>query len=160
MTNNGYNKILLTHDGSSLADTAVPHVILLAKKFHAEVHILQIVESYKLNTPIIVPEAPMYISENDLKKMIRSEKTSAKKNVTRIKDDLIQSGISDVEAVVIDGVAIEEIIKYANENTIDVIIMATHGRSGLKRVLLGSVADNVIRNAGCPVLLINAKKKL
>jgi universal stress protein A len=60
----------------------------------------------------------------------------------------------------IRGDAAEVIVKFANENQVDLIVMATHGRSGLSRLLLGSVAEEVLRQAICPVLTIRAKDDL
>ena len=60
---------------------------------------------------------------------------------------------------VVEGNAADAIVDYAGKNDIDLIIMATHGRSGIGRWALGSVADRVVRHANAPVLLVRASKK-
>jgi len=63
-----------------------------------------------------------------------------------------------VKCVFLKGNDFEEIVNYSNENDIDLIVIATHGRTGLLHTLLGSVAEKVIRFARCPVLVITPKK--
>ena len=58
------------------------------------------------------------------------------------------------------GVAAEQIVNYANENNIDLVVMGTHGRTGLRRALMGSVAEAVVRRAECPVLAIKSDNKV
>ncbi|OHB39259.1 MAG: hypothetical protein A3C38_06425 [Planctomycetes bacterium RIFCSPHIGHO2_02_FULL_50_42] len=59
-----------------------------------------------------------------------------------------------VEAIVVVGKPIEEILKVAKEKKIDLIVMGTHGRTGIPHVVIGSVAENVVRKASCPVLTV------
>ena len=68
----------------------------------------------------------------------------------------VDSGIA-VSYVVEFGLPTERIVHYANENDVDLIVVGTHGRTGLRRVLMGSVAEAVVRNANCPVLAIKAE---
>ena len=77
-------------------------------------------------------------------------------------ENFIEPDCPDVQGsyVVEYGLATDRIIKYANENEVDLIVMGTHGRTGLRRVLLGSVVEAVIRQAECPVLAIKSETKV
>ncbi|MHC4197681.1 MAG: universal stress protein [Planctomycetota bacterium] len=82
-------------------------------------------------------------------------------NLERVKKELVEDlfqekggkGV-DVEAIVVVGKPVEEILKAAKEQQIDMIVMGTHGRTGIPHVIVGSVAENVIRKASCPVLTV------
>jgi nucleotide-binding universal stress UspA family protein len=65
------------------------------------------------------------------------------------------SGVSQAESLVLRGDIADEIVKTAAEKNVDLIVMGTHGRKGLEKVLLGSVAERVIKNAPCPVMTVN-----
>jgi len=71
---------------------------------------------------------------------------------------LREEGVNVKTAVVERDVVAEAIVDYAEQNDIDLIVMTTHGRSGLSRLVFGSVAESVVRHAPCPVLLIRSKE--
>lgn len=64
-----------------------------------------------------------------------------------------------VETRIVPGLPAEQVVHCAHKENADVIVMGTHGRSGLKRLMIGSVADKVIRSAPCPVLVVNQNGK-
>jgi nucleotide-binding universal stress UspA family protein len=64
------------------------------------------------------------------------------------------AGAAPVEAQVRQGQPVQEIVRHAQEAGVDLIILSTHGRTGLRHVLMGSVAENVVRYAPCPVLVV------
>jgi nucleotide-binding universal stress UspA family protein len=70
----------------------------------------------------------------------------------------MRTKLKDVETQVMRGVPYEEILKFSRDKGIDLIIMGTHGRSGLDRVIFGSTAEKVVRNAECPVLTVRSQK--
>jgi nucleotide-binding universal stress UspA family protein len=93
-----------------------------------------------------------------LKDLAIKEKHAAKSNLSKIKKLLEQAGVAKVITEIEVGDARDEIVKVAKRYACDLIVMSTHGRSGFKRALLGSVADDVVRNSPCPVLLIHPNK--
>jgi nucleotide-binding universal stress UspA family protein len=149
-----YKKILLTHDGSKLASAAVPHAISIAKQYAANITLLRVVDDILLTIPTITPTGPSYISAEVSENITGKEKYAARRFLNRLRKKVLAHGVSDIAAVVKDGVVAEEIITYANRHNFDLIVMSTHGASGIKRALLGSVADEVVRGTKVPVLLI------
>jgi nucleotide-binding universal stress UspA family protein len=71
-----------------------------------------------------------------------------------LKDKLSELGYAGVQVKVLIGIPSHEIVDYAKDNAVELIVMPTHGYTGVKRVLMGSVADQVVRLSPCPVLLL------
>jgi nucleotide-binding universal stress UspA family protein len=156
-----YSRLLLTHDGSKLASGALPHVKTLALAFKAEVLLLQVVDStLQFSVPNIAVSqySTGIIPFNDSQQIIKIEKNTAVKNLNKLKKELESQGLLQISTKIAEGNAGDEIVKEAKSNKCDLIIMATHGRSGVVRVLLGSVADQVTKHAPCPVLLVRPEE--
>ena len=145
-----YQKILVPLDGSELAECVLPHVEAIANGCDvAEVLLVRAVEPFQLRG------SEGYVSE-DLKKEIDARGEAAAKDyleqvVNRVKLDGVK-----VQAEVIVGNAAKSIANYAINNDVDLIVIATHGRSGISRWVMGSVADRLIRSACVPVLMVRA----
>lgn len=153
-----YKKILVTHDGSLLATSALPHALSLAEQLNTKIVLLRVVgfgdeEAVLLSPTGMIP--PMPPAGETAEKIVRENKKMAEEQLQRIKMELEGSGARWVEAKVTEGIPDKEIVAKASAEHIDLIIMSTHGRSGLGRALLGSVADAVVRHASCPVLLVH-----
>jgi nucleotide-binding universal stress UspA family protein len=154
--NNTYSKILLTHDGSNFSGEALPHAISVAKVFNAEIIVLQVID-FELNIiPAVTTSGATIGTRMILKDIAKRERKAAKDMLNKVKQQLDKAGVTKVTIAIEEGDAREAIITVAKDHACNLIVMATHGRTGLKRALLGSVADYVVRNAPCPVLLINA----
>lgn len=138
--------ILLPTDLSEASLSAAEYAFDLAGKYNARVHILHVLEK----TPPILTIRSLDLSEEKIVKSIEKEaKESLKKIIERIADDE-----ADIVSVIVKGIDHEEIVKYSKEQKIDMIVIATHGRTGIMYTLLGSVAEKVIRYSKCPVLVI------
>lgn len=149
-----YKKILLTHDGSQLASAAIPHAGAIAAMSKAEIIILQVIKplaSVAIAPTPLTPAIPMSFEAIE-KAMLQREK-DAKRSLDKIKRELGNS--TKIEQEISIGSPGPEIVAFAEKRHIDLIVMSTHGRSGFGRVLLGSVADYVIRHTSCPVLIIH-----
>jgi len=149
MTEHCYQHILVPLDGSKLAELALEHAFTLAQLCQAELTLLQVVPPIK---EVIAAEGehPLFVDEQWLDAETRDLEylhTVCKRMNCR---DLT------IHIVVEMGSPAEMIVDYAHEQPIDLIVMATHGRSGLQRWVYGSVADKVLRGADVPVLLIRA----
>jgi nucleotide-binding universal stress UspA family protein len=144
-----YKKILVPLDGSELAVRALDHAEKLAKTFDAEIILFQVVSfmpiygSPELITPLIVDE---------------KQKEAAEKYLTDLAENMKKRGLK-VSAMVKTGQQVAvEIIDFAKEIKADLIVMCTHGRSGITRWVLGSVAHKVLTRAETPILLIHLKR--
>jgi universal stress protein A len=139
-------KILLPTDFSTYSAAATKYACELATKFDAELHLLHMLETHLTSTPSFVMglDLPRYISES---------RVAAEKSLAGILDPKWAAGRTVVKATV-EGSPKTEIIAYARKHNIDLIVLATHGRTGLAHVLMGSVAESVVRTAPCPVLTV------
>jgi nucleotide-binding universal stress UspA family protein len=143
-----YKKILVTLDGSELAKTALDQAEKLAKNFDAEIILFQ-----------VVPFMPIYGSPELVTPLIVDEKQKevAEKYLANLAEELKKRGLR-VAAMVRTGQQVAvEILDFAKEAGVDLIVMCTHGRSGISRWVLGSVALKVLARAETPILLIRSK---
>jgi nucleotide-binding universal stress UspA family protein len=145
-------KILVPLDGSDLAACTLSHV-----KDLASAGVIEDVTLLNVFGPLEVPLGEGY-NMSSLKnfQMLRDESlANSKKYLDGLKTDLTAAGIS-VRTDSIEGKfnVAETIAEYAEKNRMDLIVIATHGRSGLKKLLLGSVATGVVRQSNVPVYLI------
>ena len=145
-----YSKILVPLDGSVRAEKILPHVEGLANCFGAQVALLQVVE---LATPLVVDYD---MSGGVLPDMILQTKDEASTYLAAWKEKLASKGIQ-TSTFVERGPVVSTIIKVADAEGIDLIAMASHGRSGLSHVFYGSVAIGVLHRADRPLLLIRSQ---
>ncbi|MXV62284.1 universal stress protein [Natronorubrum sp. JWXQ-INN-674] len=131
-----YQDVLIPTDGSDGTRQSISHGLTIADRFDATVHALS-----------IVPEGPLGTLQND------AAVPAAHRAVERIETEAAGEGVETVTAVE-QGVPHEEILEYAEENDIDIIVMGTQGRTGLDRVLVGSVTERVVRMADVPVVTV------
>lgn len=134
-----YDRILLPTDGSRNNNPAVEQAIGLAAETGAELHVLFVVEE--------LPHAPE-LMDGEFEERLRA---IGRDTVSEIRGRADAAGIA-TETALRDGTPDRAIVEYADEEGIDLIVMGTHGRSGLERYLLGSVTERVVRRARTPVL--------
>jgi nucleotide-binding universal stress UspA family protein len=136
-------KILAPLDGSKESETALPYVAELASKLKAEVTLIEVL---KLS----------YISPNmEHIEIMNSFRKEASDYLAKIEDWLKQKGVqSRSEVLETSGDEAMEIIDYTQKNYMDVIVMATHGRSGPRRWVLGSVTNKVLRECNTPLMIV------
>jgi nucleotide-binding universal stress UspA family protein len=143
-------KILVPTDFSEISAQAFPYAEDIALQFGAEIHLVHVLEK---DPPIPLIRTFDMTTETVVKKL--EEDTSSLLNQFKSKF----SKDVNVKEVLLRGNDFEEIVEYSNKNNIDLIVIATHGRTGLLHTLLGSVAEKVIRYAKIPVLVITATKE-
>lgn len=139
-------KLLVPTDFSPYSAAAKSYACELAVKFGAELHLLHTLEHHYSLTPEfgLGFAMPMQISES---------KAAAEKALS----EFLDSGWSKSGKVicrVLEGSPKVEIVRYAREENIDLIVISTHGRTGLSQMLVGSVAESVVRTSSCPVLTV------
>jgi nucleotide-binding universal stress UspA family protein len=139
------NVILVPTDFSELSQAALPWARRMAEQMQADIHCIYIVEEPHIYATLDMGPVPIPSAEE----LTRSaEKRMANFAAGQLK------GAGKVSTKVIIGRPAEEIVRYAKDNKASLIIMTTHGYSGVKHMLLGSTTEAVLRNAGCPVLSI------
>ena len=133
------NKILVPIDFSEPSDAALLYGRNLAKAFGAELHVLHVMENQFLR--------PTFKSK-------AAVETGMVNRVAECLSPEDRTTLRAVSAVRMSDEPHDEIIRYAEEENIDLIVMGTHGRGGVARLLMGSVAEKVVRSARCPVLMV------
>ena len=138
------NHILVPVDFSSDAGNAIDMAIDLAKKLAARITLLHVIhEVYVGVGEMAAALPPSYIE--DIEAEVGNE-------MQRLLEQVTQAGVQG-DFIVVHGVPFQCILDAVEDQKIDLIVMGTHGRTGLKHVLLGSVAEKVIRLSPCPVLV-------
>lgn len=157
-----YRKIILTLDGSEVSQQAIPHALSLAKQTSAAVILLQVIDSeaqviMQTSGASIEPMASGEITAEVAQEAVAAQRAEAQANLDRVKAEFTAEGVSDVTTILRQGYPGDEIVNVADESLADMVVIATHGRSGLSRAILGSVADHVARNTPtASVLLVRA----
>jgi nucleotide-binding universal stress UspA family protein len=142
-----FRKILVPVDLSEISTRIVSVAEMMARQFDAEVHLLFVARVFEYLTSIYVPHP-------SIDKFHKEILDGAEKRLAEFRDEHFE-GFSKVQWTVRGGDIAEEIIAYAKEQHIDLMILGTHGRKGLDRVVFGSVADRVAKMSPVPVLLVN-----
>ncbi|MBM3140165.1 MAG: universal stress protein [Chloroflexi bacterium] len=156
-----YRKILLPLDGSDLAGRAVRHAVALAKMSSAEVVVLQVIDSeaqiLARTTPATIEPLPAGATTAEVvRKAVAGQREAAQEQLDAAAKALRGEGVERVSSEVVEGSPGGAITRAAERLGCDLVVMATHGRSGIKRAILGSVADHVARHTpGIPVLLVH-----
>ncbi len=178
----GYRRILVPLDGSDFSRLVLPYVKALAVCSHAEVLLLQAVPEPEIDPgeaywtlafggSASLGEVPRWASDvpsserqawvesmrAELSRRMAAAKASAQDQLSSIAEELKAAGITKHEVLVQFGAPADVILEMAQASQSDLIAMTTHGRGGLQRLLLGSIADKVIRHADVPVLLVRAR---
>lgn len=138
----GWGKILLATDGSRYSDGATEKAINFVKSYGGSLSVISVVD---------IPVEYYAEAQKAYEKLIEK----AKEFITSAKEKATASGI-EARGIVGEGVAHEVITQTANKEKADVIFIGSHGRTGLKRLLMGSVTERVIGYAPCPVLIIKS----
>ncbi|MDG5774877.1 universal stress protein [Haloarculaceae archaeon H-GB2-1] len=141
-----YDRILIPTDGSECANAAVEHALAIASRFDATVDVLNVIDVNAISGGAYAAYPPDVLDE------LRSAGESATASVA---DRARDAGVS-VNTTVREGFPVRTILEYASEEKSDVIVMGTHGRSGLERFVLGSTTERILRRAPVPLLSVHA----
>jgi len=139
-----YERILVPTDGSEGANAAADHAIDIASRYGATVHVLYVVD---------VRMSPI-TAEMDPEEAIELLDRSGERPTTPVLDRAEEANVPAVEAIRL-GVPHEIVREYVDENAVDLVVMGTHGRTGLERTLLGSTTERVVRTVDVPVLTVH-----
>ena len=141
-------KILLPTDFSGCANYALPYAAAIARATHAQIVCVHVVEPVVPAVGYTGLAEPMPIA--DISEQLED---SAERQLPKLAECEECAGLN-VEEVIVHGDAAAEIVRVAAEQEVDLIVISSHGRTGLGRMIFGSTAESVVRHATCPVLVV------
>ena len=146
-----YKKIMVPLDGSELAECVLPHV----EAFIEECHLSKVVF-----VRVVEPAAAFYSGDYPISPKLLKEKESADQSIAKDYLDQILNRLkhkrTELDSKVLVGRVADSLVDFTEMNDFDLILIATHGRSGVKRWVRGSIADKVLRASNIPVLMVRA----
>jgi nucleotide-binding universal stress UspA family protein len=145
-----FKKIMVPIDFSENSPKVLQSAVEVAEKFEAALSVVFVVQSFEDYSGFFVPHMPISQFEGEM--VESAEKKMESFLAENLKSDL------PYNSTVLKGDVAEEIIEYAGQNDITMIVMGTHGYKGLEKVLFGSVAEKVVKTSPCPVLTVNPYK--
>ncbi len=159
-----YRTILLTNDGSEIARAATPHALHLASMApEATIVCVTVIDTVAQLLAQATPSGWGYdggrIAVESAEAAVAAERAEAESALAALKAEFESKGVRSVRTAILEGHAGTAIVDAAAAEQADVVVMATHGRGGIGRALLGSVADHVVRHAPCPVLLVRPPRE-
>ena len=146
-------KILVPTDFSDHSERAAAYAVELARRYEAdEIHCVHVSD-----IPADLLATSAYYMTGPSEQFIEQVREEGRKSL----EAFARKNFKDrpAKTVFLEGRPFVEIIRYARENQIDLIVISTHGRSGIKHVLFGSVAEQVVRKAPCPVLVVKRDER-
>ncbi|HLZ09944.1 MAG TPA: universal stress protein [Chloroflexota bacterium] len=140
-----YRKVLLATDGSDDASLAADHAIAVARAFHAALAVVSVVDIYISQDPLM---AAVVVE------LIDRERDFLRQSVDALAARARQAGIADVDVRVLEGSPTNMLVEAIVETRADLVVVGSHGRNAIQRLLIGSTSEHLIRHAPCPVLVI------
>lgn len=141
------NRILVPTDFSDNGENALKYAQNLAEKFGAEIHLLHVIAN---DTAVAMGSDGFFAVSDE----IMQDLHNAVANKLQETAASVAGSVKNVVQEIREGAPFSEIIQYAKAKDIDLIVMGTHGRTGISHLLIGSVAEKVVRKARCPVLTV------
>jgi len=148
-----YKKILIPLDGSKRAEAILPHVEDMAKRYSSKLILLQVIE---LSWIITGPEMTY---NTQYEKDMDYHTEQAKSYLGHLKRQFLEKGI-DADIRISQSPVVEAILNVADSEKVDLIALASHGRSGFSRVFYGSVAAGILQRVDRPLLLIRSRSHM
>ena len=145
-------KLLVPTDFSEDSEQAARYAVELAKRFQAEIHCIHVVD-----IPADLLSTSAYYMTGPSEAFLDQIREESKKNLEAFAEKNLEG--TQVRTAFLEGSPFVEIIRYARNQEIDLVVIATHGRTGLRHVLFGSVAEKVVRKAPCPVLVVKREER-
>lgn len=144
-----YELILVPLDGSKRAEAIIPHVEALGGCLQSKILLMQVIE------PVLLPYDPQgVLPELDTERTDERRKI-AQSYLTSLAEKFNQSGM-EVQVRIEAGAVVETILEVAQTEKVHLIALASHGRTGLARAFYGSVADGILHNTKCPLLVVRS----
>ncbi len=144
-------KILFATDFSEGSSNALPYAADMAKLYGAKLYLIHVIYD-------VAKTAGWYVPHSSIDEIYADMKKAAEAELAKTFTDEMR-GLKEIERLVMTGIPHEEITRFAEVEKIDLIVVGTHGRRGIDRMLFGSTAEQVVRNASCPVLSVRLPKQ-
>ncbi|HHL39739.1 MAG TPA: universal stress protein [Deltaproteobacteria bacterium] len=141
-----FKKILFPTDFSSASESALSHALTIAVKFSARLYVLHVIDTSR-------EAAGFYVPHLSYEKLDGEMRAGAKQMLDKFCVSNLRD-FEDYEPVILMGAPDVEITNFARNSGVDLIVMATHGMSGIERLIFGSTTERVLRKSGCPVLMV------
>ncbi len=145
-----FKQILVPYDASTYANHAFQKALEIAEKFGSKITVLTVLGIEVEDTRGISLERAIEIQDE--------QEDSATKIMKDLESLAKEKGVEFSFKVIYDPSSYKGIVNFSNSNPIDLIVIGSHGRTGIKKTLLGSVASGVVGHANCPVLIIKKMK--
>ena len=149
------SKILVAIDGSHAAFDAADYAVMLAKQHNAQLFLLHVLHPEEYYSSLQFFEIKQSI---DSKELIEQAKIESNKWFDiikkKIEEDILEKQMKIETAIIVSTATVDSILDYAEEKDIDLIVVGTRGRSGIKKLLLGSTASGIVTYASCPVTVV------
>ncbi|MFC4246234.1 universal stress protein [Natribaculum luteum] len=140
-----YEDVLIATDGSECARVAATHGVELAATHDATVHVVSVVDASATSYDVAAGQ------------LLEALEVAAEETVETAATSAREAGVSTVETAVEVGSVSKELTAYADDHDVDLVVTGTHGRCGVDRYVMGSVAERVVRTAPCPVLTVSQR---
>jgi nucleotide-binding universal stress UspA family protein len=148
----GLHSILLPLDGTTSAETAIGYAAELARMFESQIHVVRVVDTPSAYA-MLSRHMEAAVTGDILDEIIQSMLREATEYVEKVATDLRQQGIR-VKSVVLEGYPGEQLVEYERREFFQLVVMATAGRSGVSRIVFGSVAERMLKLGRRPVMMI------
>ena len=148
--NNPFKRIICAVDFSELSELALVQAVAMAEESGAELHLVTVIQPLPIaafSEPTMSTEAYALLGQTQ-------DPDEVKKQLSALRDKLCAAVLGRTTLRVEVGIPFVEIVRYAREAEADLIVMGSHGRTGIEHLLIGSVAERVVRKASCSVLVI------
>ena len=149
MESNVFRKIMVATDGSELVKRAVDFAIEIANLAEAKLYAVHVVA---LGSDLLIPSR-----DKEWKRTIEEQLTIEGKKATAFVENAGRAVSVEVESIILKGNPANEILDFAERNDIDLIVMGTHGKTGIQRFFIGSVSENVVRHSKRAVLVVRGE---
>ena len=146
-------RILVATDFSDYSKEAIDYAVYMGKNFKADLYLLHVFEPAYISPGGVI----LSVVPDEVHTWIKQIREDSNQKLNFLSEE-IRKEISRVESRMMTGTAFEAILKFSEEIPADLIVLGTHGRTGMAHVFIGSVAERVVRKAQCPVLTVRPTK--
>lgn len=155
MPNLNVRRILVPIDFSACSRAALEYAESLAERFGATIDLIYVWEV----PPYIPPESMVGVPGHDTQTLVQVAHQNAEQEMQRFTKDLKERGVKIGRALLDSGDPGRTIVEVAEDEGYDLIVAGTHGRTGFSHLIMGSVAERIVRHAKCPVLTVRVPDK-